>query len=438
MEEFNIPQNQKEVITKLETDVKSELPTSKPNLKASYLRALIVGFAGRIYDVYVNLRVLIAQIFPDTATGTYLERWASVWNITKRAATQSRKYLIGIGTLGTTIPKDTLFTYNGFTYISEAEISVSSETKTPATVVRSGDVITVTLSSAHNLASNVLVTVAGYTPADFNVVDTEITVTSTTEFTYTLSGTSGSATGGTITYEDAIVQVLSQQSGSDTNIPNDTDASISTPIVGLNSTLKSTYDDVLSATDEETDTSLRSRLLSRIRNVFGNFSSRAIAERAREIAGTTRVKVYEITPDVGQVTMYFTRDGDTSPIPSAFEVTAMDEYLNTDEDTRIRPANMDENDFFINSAIANTINIQISSLSPNTTTMQTALNEAISDYFLNNTEIGTNFDRASFIGYLSQTIDSTGSTPTFTLDTPAANVTISQGEVPIKGTITYV
>lgn len=436
---FQLPENRQEVINKLETDVKASLPNSKPQLKPSFLNALIYGFSGRVFDFYANIRVLIAQIFPDTATGIYLERWATIYGLTRQSATQSRKNIVFNGTLSTVIPVGTTISYNGLSYLTTQEESVTAKSLTPTNAVRASNVVRLTFAEAHNLASNVLITTSGFTSSSFNAIDVEINVVSTTEIEYDSTGIDETASVfGTVAYENALVQVLSQESGTQTNISGDTDVSLGTPIIGINSTGKSTLDDVLSATDEETDESLRARLLARIRQYFGNFSATSIEEKAKEIAGTTRVKVYEVTPSAGQVTMYFMRDGDSSPIPSAFEVDRMNDFLNIDDETKIRPANTAESDFIISAPSAKTVNIQFSSLSPNTQDMKDNIQLSLEDFFTNSLDIGDDLNRDSLISFVKQTLDSQGNNPDFVLDIPASNVTVNNNEVAILGTVDYV
>jgi uncharacterized phage protein gp47/JayE len=80
---FNTPSNRKEVSDRMKTDVQGELPQSNPFLKNSFLSAIITGLAGRVFDFFLQLNVLTKQMFPDTATGTFLERWASYKGVTR-------------------------------------------------------------------------------------------------------------------------------------------------------------------------------------------------------------------------------------------------------------------------------------------------------------------------------------------------------------------
>ena len=87
-------------------------------------------------------------------------------------------------------------------------------------------------------------------------------------------------------------------------------------------------------TDQETEESLRARMLGRIQNPVAHFNVAAITEKAKVIPGVTRVFVQEVTPAIGQVTTYFMRDNEISPIPTGSEVTKVKDSI-----LEIKPAN---------------------------------------------------------------------------------------------------
>lgn len=67
-----------------------------------------------------------------------------------------------------------------------------------SSISRTSNVTTVTTSTAHNLTSGDAVQIAGVTDATYNVSSAVVTVTSTTAFTYSNTGTNGSSSGGTV------------------------------------------------------------------------------------------------------------------------------------------------------------------------------------------------------------------------------------------------
>lgn len=135
----------------------------------------------------------------------------------------------------------------------------------------------------------------------------------------------------------------------------------------------------------------------------------------------------------GQVRIGFTRDNDTSIIPSATEVNTVQNQI-----LEIKPAHMSNDDVIVFAPIAVPVNITFSALSPNTTAMQTAISNALDAYFRISNNIGVNIPLADINGVLNQVIDSTGSTPIYTLSAPSGDTTIGLNEIGTLGVITYV
>ena len=106
---LDLPESATEVVQRAKTDVQRSLTGSNPFLKNSVLGALVTGIANRIYDFYLQLQEAINLLFPDTSEGTYLERWAAIYGITRQAATTSAGNTFATGTAGGFIPSGTAF-----------------------------------------------------------------------------------------------------------------------------------------------------------------------------------------------------------------------------------------------------------------------------------------------------------------------------------------
>ena len=85
------PRNRKEVSDRAKTDVQAELPQSNPFLRNSHLSATIAGYAGRVFDFFLQLKELVRQMFPDTADGDFLVRWGEYVNIIRNPSGCNRK-----------------------------------------------------------------------------------------------------------------------------------------------------------------------------------------------------------------------------------------------------------------------------------------------------------------------------------------------------------
>ena len=135
----------------------------------------------------------------------------------------------------------------------------------------------------------------------------------------------------------------------------------------------------------------------------------------------------------GQVRILFTRDNDDSIIPSSTEVnTVKDKIL------EIKPAHMNNDDVIVSAPTAIPIAITFSSLSPNTTAMQTALTSSLTDFFKISNNVGENVKLTDLNAIISQTIDGNGNVPIYTLSLPSANTTIGLNKIGTLGTINFV
>ena len=198
--------------------------------------------------------------------------------------------------------------------------------------------------------------------------------------------------------------------------------------------LVSNFDAIGGGSDQETESELRARMLDRIQNPVAHFNVAAITEKAKEVSGVTRVFVQEITPALGQVTIYFMRDNDVNPIPVGADVANVKSKI-----LEIKPANTDDDDVIVNAPTGVPVDFTLSALAPNTTTMQTAISANLRQFFDSRTSVGVNIDEDAYRAAIFNTVDTvTGDTvQTFALSTPAGDVVIAAGEIGILGTVTY-
>jgi len=424
----------KELEQSTKTDVQQELPESNPFLRNSFLGAIVKAWALRIYDFYLQLQELLKQAFWDTATGLFLERWAAIFSITRNAATRSSGYVVATGTATSVIPiSSALSDSAGVEYTSQAAATITAQALA-VTLTRSGSTVTATAASSHNLASGISVAISGANEAGYNVTET-ITVTGLTTFTYQITTTPGTPATGTIiaSFTTAHVSVKSSTFGDATNHDNGAGLTFNTPIAGVDNAATVDYGELSGGTDQESDTDFRARFLSRVQNPIALFNVSAIDAQAKLVAGVTRVFVREITPDVGQVTVYFTKDNTTPIIPTAADVTNVETSL-----LLIKPANTADVDVIITAPTAKTVNFNFSSLSPNTTAMQTAINANLGVYFTEDTDVGVDVEEDAYRSAIFNTVDDSGArVASFVLTVPVGDIAVATAEIPVLGTVTY-
>lgn len=433
---LNLPESSTEVVNRAKTDVQRAVPGSNPFLRNSWLAALITGYANRVYDFYLQLKEALRQAIPDTATGNYLVRWASIWGITRLPATAATGTVVFTGTAGSIIPTATVVADSaGVEYETQADVTLSATTIILSSLTQSGGVATATTPNSHNLASAVPVTISGANEAEYNGVPA-ITVTGPTTFTYPVAGAPASPATGTISasFTTGAVSVEASAPGAAGNQDADTELALQSPIAGVDNELYVTYGAIGGGVDTESDTALRARFLDRLQNPTANFNAAAIEAQAKLVLGVTRVFVQEITPAVGQVTVYFMRDAEDPAIPDSSEVTAVRDKL-----LEILPANTDPADLIVAAPTPIPVAFTFSAISPSTSTMYQAVRDSLTQFFSEQAEVGEDITEDAYRSVIYNTVDTvTGARVTsFTLSAPTATVTIAAGEIGTLGAVTF-
>ena len=433
---LDLPESAVEVVKRAKADVQRELQSANPFLKNSWLGAIVTAAANRIYDFYLQLNIAIRESFPDTATGAFLTRWAAIWGKQILPATKSTGTIVATGTAGSSIPAGTIVAVSGVgNYTSTVSATIAASTININDLTRSGATATATTASDHGLADGVSVTISGASNAEYNTT-ADITVTAANEFQYAITGSPPNeiGTSATAAFTIASVPVQSDEFGTAYNIDSGTQFRLQSPIIGVDDILVSNFDAIGGGADQETETELRARMLDRIQNPVAHFNVAAITEKAKEVSGVTRVFVQEITPALGQVTIYFMRDNDVNPIPVGADVANVKSKI-----LEIKPANTDDDDVIVNAPTGVPVDFTLSALAPNTTTMQTAISANLRQFFDSRTSVGVNIDEDAYRAAIFNTVDTvTGDTvQTFALSTPAGDVVIAAGEIGILGTVTY-
>jgi len=432
---IEFPSKPKEIEQRAKTDVQRELSESNPFLKNSFLGAIITGYSLRVFDFYTQLQELIKQLFVQTATGEFLVMFGEWFGITRISATSATGTVVATGTASSIIPSATLFqSSDGLQYESTAQAVITDVLITIASITRSGSLVTVTSTNAHNLASLIDVTISGADQSEYNGTFA-VTVTGLTTFTYDIVGTPVTPATGTImaAFTTANISLKSIDFGQSVNQLAGTTITFVSPVAGVDSNTTVDFSEISGGTNIEDDPDFRTRVIDRVQNPVALFNIPAITNKAKEVAGVTRVFVFEITPDVGQVTIYFVRDNDANIIPSAGEVaTTKDKIL------EIKPANTADDDVIVLAPTEVSVDFTFSAINPSTPTMQDAITTSLNEVF-KITELGVDVTEDSYRSAIFQTTDrETGDRlQSFSLTTPTADITIAAGEIATLGTITF-
>lgn len=99
-------------LAQLKTFYESELSVqfgiNTPLLRNTVVKVLAYVWAAADYMLYGFLDWISKQVMPDTAETEYLDRWAAIWGITRKAAVYAAGDVVFTGTNGTVIPAGTV------------------------------------------------------------------------------------------------------------------------------------------------------------------------------------------------------------------------------------------------------------------------------------------------------------------------------------------
>ena len=433
------PDTATEVSDRAILDVRASLLDQdvKPAVKGSWINSMIVAFANRVFDFYFALVQEALEALPDTAVRK-LERWAAIWGIARTAGVKSTGNTIASGTVASVIDADTILTSgDAREYRVRTAATITTKSLSVSSITRVGAVATVTTAVDHELGKNVLVTITGANEVEYNVIDAVPTIISATVFTVAVTGTPATPATGTILlgFDSATLIVDSEGFGEDEDQAFDAALTFESPISGVDDVTRVDFDAVAGGFDQETDSALRSRYLDKIQNPVGNFNVAQITAVAKSIAGVTRVFVQEITPAVGQVTVYFMRDNDVSTIPDGAEVAEVKAAIDA-----IKPTNTDTDDVIVSAPTPISSDYTFSAISPDTTTMRDAIEASLEQFYMETPTVGVAIDEDAYRSAIFNTVDPvTGDSLTsFTLTAPpSGDIAIASGEIGVLGNVGF-
>ena len=433
---FNIPASRTEVFDRLRTYAQDELEDASAFTRNELLSALLAGVAGEKFALYKLIEYLInTEIFPHTATGEYLSKWATWIGLSKNAATGAAGIIVVTGTAGSNIPIASVYNDDtGAEYITKESNNIVETVNSVASLTRSGSLVTVNTSSEHNYANGLTVIISGAAQTEYNGSHS-ITVVDSNTFTYTLSTTPVSPATGTIlsTSTFASISIESSIFGSISNKDSGAKLTLVSPISNVDNEATVSFGGLTGGAEAETEQAFQKRVHNSFKNRPSYFSKSFIEEKLLEVNGITRVFVKPTFPSIGQVTIYFTRDND-SIIPTASDVTTAFNTLKP-----FIPVDIEESDVIILAPTPVSVNVTIGSLVPNTTSLRKAIDANVQTFFRNETKLETALELDALKAVIYRTVDPvTGLPPSsFILTSPGFNVPANLGQIPILGNVSF-
>jgi uncharacterized phage protein gp47/JayE len=229
---------------------------------------------------------------------------------------------------------------------------------------------------------------------------------------------------GTIQGGSVDIDVTAASAGIAGNTSTGVTLTLDSPLSSVDSEATTTGDGLTGGTDAETDDNLRSRLLQRMRETPQGGSDQDYVRWAREVAGVTRAWVFPNNTGLGTVGVTFVRDEDNSIIPSTSDVDDVQAHI----DDR-RPVTADVT-VFAPTSVALDFEIRVT---PDTTDVRDAIEAELRDLIMRDAA-----PRATiYISRIREAISIAKGESTHDLISPTSDVTHSQNELPVFGSITW-
>jgi len=404
-------------------------------IRRSFLRSIADAIASRSFDLNKTIQQLVGQLFPQTATGTFLRRWGDYQGLPPLEATASSGDITISGTVGISVPALRKYTFGDAIFTLVSEVTMATISNSVTSITRSGTTATVTTTGEHSLATGITATTSGADQTEYNG-DFVVTVIDLTSFTYQVTGSPTTPATGTIlsSFDGAVGTLDSDGFGEAQNLDSGAQVNLSIAIIGIDTASFIGPVGVTGGTNNELDEDYSPRIISARSNPTALFNVGQIIIESQKINGVTRVFVKETTPVAGQVEVYFLRDNDEPINPDANEIQDVKDQL-----LLIKPAFMDDTDLFVLSPTLVTTNFTFTSIVPDSPSMRDAIEASLDAFFAEDVKFETLVTSDAYRAAIQGSIDGTGaSLISFTLSAPVGDITISTAEIAALGTVTFV
>lgn len=432
MNNFNFPTLQ-ELVERIQNDVKTQLPQSNPWLDDSWIRSMIIGYAGRFSENYLQLNNVRNSLFIGTSLDNFLDEWGKVYNIPREAAASSGGFVTATGTVGAVIPQnEPLSSPDGILYETQTETTIATQSLN-VTLSRAGAVVTVVTASPHTFASGLNVTISGALSTEYNGTFSILVIDDTT-FTYTIQTTPSTPDSGVASADVASIEVIASSFGEITNQVSGTNLTFSNLITNVASIALVQADGLAGGNDQESADDYRTRIIFQVTNPGADNSVNGIKNLLFTINGITRIFVIE---GVGTYTVYFVRDNDPNIIPTPFELEQARQLLIADD---YRPAHLPASSIFVLAPTPVIVDFTFTSLTPNTSTMQEAIIATLTLFFKEESQLATDIEELQYTCAIFNTVDpNTGQKVSqFNLSSPTGDIVVGSGELALLGAVNFI
>lgn len=119
-----------EIETRVRADIEARMDGADTALRRAFLAVMARVLAGATHLLYGFLDWISKQVLPDTAEAEWLERHASIWGVTRKAATYATGSVTFTGANDKTIPDGTLLQRSGAEFVTDSLATIAGGTAT--------------------------------------------------------------------------------------------------------------------------------------------------------------------------------------------------------------------------------------------------------------------------------------------------------------------
>ena len=427
-----------QLLARAEADLTSEMPNLDPTIARSWARVFVYSSASRALDLYKTQQQYVEQFFPQTSIGKFLKRWGTYEGLNPLSSSGSTGPILITGVIGETISAGTEYRYQSIIVSTDSDVTIAALIGNITSITRIGTVATVVTSNLHNYATGISVDITGANEAEWNDTFNNIVVFDDNTFTFDVLATfPTSATGSPTSAVSGVVAVASSiAAGANQNVPANAQLPSVSGVPNTDNIAYTQLSGISGGADQESTEDYRSRIMFARANPFNLYNSAQIENDAKTVSGVTRVFVKPVTPQIGQVTVYFFRDNDPDPVPDDNEVLTVRNVL-----LASYPAWNDPDNLFVNDppVVSQDIDFIFTSLIPDTASMRNAIAANLNQFFGEEVEFEQTITEDSYRAAIQNTVDNTGATVTsFALAAPIGDIVLGQAGMAFLGGITYV
>lgn len=397
-----------------------------------YVLSEIVSYARK--DTEIALDKMKKSLFIHSAeTIEDILEAGSNFNLVQNKATIAQGRAIIQGTVGTKIPINEIFLFNGNEYYTTTYTEVFDSSNNPIESAEhiSGTVY-ITTNIPHGLASNIKINVSGFTDNNYNGNNLIINVIDEYSFSYEKAGITNNPTNlGVYSLNYAVLEIKSSEVGLDKNIASGESLSIQNEITDLETLAYVTYNSIDGGSDDEDIESLRIRGLQLTQSINSPYGKDYFKNKILEINNVDIVKILEVTPSLGFATIVFTVKNYSSPIPSGTFIQLVKDKIN-----EIKSPVMNLENYIVEAPSLVIYNISLTSSSIINTYQKDMAIGVIQGYFLS-LDIGTPPSQQTLKNLIDTTPDINGEYIKNSILTLNTSGTFTQKSIASIGNITF-